>query len=163
LVERDLLRNEGSHIIDKSTFTWHKYSRAFDLEHTGLFYQNSEGLLKVYDTLVIEKAYEINGRMFLPTSSNNGTTKRFIRTPRSSILSRSSARAKNLKTAFDKASVFNVNTILIISAKYAGNSFDCKKCTLSKGQRYSGSYRVPKMASLLIERFSKFYHFLNWL
>lgn len=88
---------------------WSKYINAFDLEHAGLFYQNSEGLMKFYDTVVIEKGYEINGRMFLPTNSNNGTVKRFIRTPRSSILSRSSARNRSLRTAFEKVSVFNVS------------------------------------------------------
>jgi len=128
MFEKDLLRNEGSHMFEKPTLPWSKFSSAFDLEHTGLFYQNSEALMKLYDTLVIEKGYEINGRMFLQTNSNNGTLKRFIRTPRSSILSRSSARSKSLRTAFEKAGVFNVHTLLIILAKYACNSFDSKKC-----------------------------------
>ena len=107
MIEKDLLRFEGISIFEKP-LPWSKYVNAYDLEHAGLFHQNSEGLLKFYDTLVVEKGYEINGRIFLPANSEKGTVRRFIRTPRSSILSKSSVRARSLQTAFEKASVFNV-------------------------------------------------------
>ena len=103
--DKDLLRNEGKIMFEKA-LPWSKFLNAFDLEHAGLFYQNSECLMKIYDTLVIEKCYEINGRMFAPKNANHETVKRFIRTPRSSILSKSSTRS--LRAAFEKVSVFNV-------------------------------------------------------
>ena len=108
MIKNDLLRFEGVTLFDKPLI-WSKYLQSFSLEHAGLFYQNSEGLMKFYDGLVMDKNYEVNGRMYLPSNTSNGTVRRFIRTPRSSILSKSSARSRSLRTAFEKASVFNVS------------------------------------------------------
>ncbi|KNC96978.1 uncharacterized protein SPPG_07796 [Spizellomyces punctatus DAOM BR117] len=82
---------------------WSIYDGALDPGR--LLYSNIEDLSRWYDTILLEKPYEFDGRLFRPLSRTIATPRRFCRTPRMSVTK--SASSRSLKAAFERASVFN--------------------------------------------------------
>ena len=56
------------HTVFSPPLPWPKYCSAFQVEKTGLFYYNAEGLAKAYDLLVAQRMYQLDGRLFRPPS-----------------------------------------------------------------------------------------------
>jgi hypothetical protein len=75
LRSKDIFRHETTTVFT-CPIPWQKFVSAFDLEKNGLFYFNSEGLQKVYDQLVLERKYDVDGRVFRPVNVMMG--KRFF-------------------------------------------------------------------------------------
>ncbi|KAJ3299951.1 Retinoblastoma- protein 1 [Borealophlyctis nickersoniae] len=105
LLEKNLLKHQGTKIFWGQPIPWELYESAFDVHpQTGMFFANQEDLIQCYDLLLLEKKSELDGRIFRPNTTCRviATPRKFARTPRLSVSK--SATARNL---FSKNSVFN--------------------------------------------------------